>query len=221
MTLRALAFAWIALLYILFSLAGGGCGGPSSRPPQIVTESEYQDTLDRARQLSEGPIRKHDAREPLDSQEKSDLQEAARLIEGLANFKPTNFATHFLAGKVYQALGDHERAKIKLKECLSTLAPGSQDENIRHMEAEALALLALSLERTGVVEEALAAAEEALKLYPDNPNYLAAKASALIQMGKPEEAHRAVREALARDPRHARALQLDRLLHSQGEEPHS
>lgn len=201
------------LLLIIAGLVG--CGPRNDAPPIIASPSEFSDTLDRVTKLSEGPLLKSDAGEELTEKEKADLAEAARLSEGMADYKPYNFATHMLAGKCYLALGQPQKAELKLREALATIPADSSVPMLVSSRAELQRLHSLAFERNGAYEEAERAAQEAVDAFPDNPDYLAQLASAKIQIASRESlkgAEDAIAHALEIDPENKRAKQLKTLL---------
>jgi tetratricopeptide (TPR) repeat protein len=189
-----------------------GCGRPATDPPVITSGAQFSDVLEEARALSEGPLTRFDAGQEPSESDRAGLREAARLLEGLSAFKPENFGVLFLTGKTYQALGEHVTASERFRDCANAISPETKVEEVRSMLAEAYALRAVSLERVGAFEEAEQSATNALALYSNNPNYLAALASAEIQLGKRSEAQFHLKKALLVDPEHRRSLQLVKLL---------
>ncbi len=209
---------WVALAVaaIVGFFAFGGERRPPSEPPIVNSGSEYAEILGRAQLLSQSVLERYDSGDDLGDADKRDLAEAARLIEGLIGFRPGKVAVSFLAGKIYQALGNHELALERLNGVVLRIPEDTVDEQQRRMAAEARFVATISLERIAAFREAAIEAETALAAYPDNPNFLGALASARLQLGQLDAARAAVRKALRIDPEHPRSRQILKLLESAG-----
>jgi tetratricopeptide (TPR) repeat protein len=199
-------------LVLLGAVLAGSCGRPKSEPPVITSGSEYLDVLAKAQELSQSALVKFDRGGVLSEAETSSLKESARMLEGLMGFKPDNFGSLLLAGKVYVALGEYEKAAVHLRQCGKLINPLKADPDLRAMLADAHDLAALSLERMGVYEEAKVEAEQALALFQNSPDYLARLASIEIQLRQLPDAKFHLGKALLIDPEHGRSRELMKLL---------
>jgi tetratricopeptide (TPR) repeat protein len=183
--------------------------------PLISNVSQYNDTLRRAVDLSKGPLEAYDLGDELTAGQLNDLREAARLYDGVDLFWPTKFAPYLPAGKIYYILGDQELAQERLQQCIEN-APLEQDPSVRGVVNatvyEAHYSLSLVKFALGDYKAAYAEANIAASGVPNSANYLAARASAAVQLKKVAEARKDVEQALKLDPNNKKSLQLQTLL---------
>jgi tetratricopeptide (TPR) repeat protein len=181
---------------------------PSTEPPLISSSGDYRETLRKAQALSQPILEKVDAGEEIDDADRVDLRESARLFEGLVAYRPVFAPNQYLLGRIYQALGEDDTALRKLNDCVRSIEADTKDETLRRLDAEARYQATLSLERIGAYREAEIEAKVAVGAYPDNPNFLAALASAQVQLKRLDEARSNLKKALAIDPEHLRSKSL-------------
>lgn len=213
MKLRRVKWAGFAVIVLLPVV---GCKPGNSDPnaaPVITDETQYQATLDKARQLSMPYIRAFSTGDNLDSKATADLTEARKQFDALIAYQPTNFAPHVGSGKISYILGDLDRAKASLTQALA-LFPDKQSVDVRVTFAGVNDDLANVMFLTGDVESARKLSAQALDIQPDNPNFLATKASLLMNDKKIPEARKAVVDGLNIDPDNLRLQRLKRLIDS-------
>lgn len=207
MTMRAASFA--ALSAILICMISG-CGR-GTEFPVITSGKEYEDILAEVERLSKPVFQKSDRGEDLEDGDRANLRESMRMIRGLLAYRPDAYSLQFAMGKAHQILGEDEEAIQRFEEAMAFLQ-SLEDPELRALRAETQYLASISLERLKQFESARVAAGQAVEFAPDNPNYLAALASAEIQDRNIERARALLTRALAADPNHRRALQLLRLI---------
>lgn len=195
-----------------------GCVGAGDSPDSIPvyrSSNEAADGMAEAAKLSVGPIERFFAGEKLTEKQTNDLVEADRLITGVIAFDPSQFQVYVAVGRIQFALGDYELAEVALREAVH-FAPSEPSSDAKMVVAETHYLLSRTLFAKRLYAPAIEEAEIALKLAPENPDNLTARAAALIQVGKSEEAAKDLAHALEHYPDHARANQLRKLLAGSG-----
>lgn len=207
------ALRFSLLLALAISLAA--CGGPTTAPPRITTGNEFSDTLDKVQKMTEGPLTRYESGQEPTDKERADLVEAARLAEGLINYKPNNFSTYMLAGKIYMALGEFHSAEVKFRDCISAIPEDAAVPVLIAGRAQAFSDHGAAFEKLGAYEEAAVEYQKALEIEPNNPNFLSQLASANLQIGSEESlaiARASVTRAMEIDPKNPRAMGLKNLL---------
>jgi len=179
--------------------------------PVIGNSDEYNQTLRDAEGLSKDSLERFANDEDLSDADKSNLIKAANLFEGIRAYEPNKFAPYLALCMIYRALGNTEKAEQYVRQCILSLPP-SQAPEIRQTAAEAHYQLSRVLFDEKKYAEALAEAATADQTIGDNPNYLVAKAIALVQLRREAEAKSDLAKALKLDPKNRRALGLKKLL---------
>lgn len=190
-----------------------GCGRPSSDVPVIASSNEYGDILKEAESISKPLFEKYDQGEALDEQEKADLGKAAKLFEGLSGYNDKIYTLYFAMGKCYQILGDDKLALNRFEQAIRIML-NVKDETARSTMAETRYLASISLERERAIDIAMREIDEALKIFPDNPNYLTQRAALHIQKNEFKEAQAILERALKLDATHRRAQMLSKYVKS-------
>lgn len=197
-----------ALLTLLLA-AALGCGKPSDIPV-IASGAEYTDLLSKAEGLSKDALAKYEAGLPLDEKDKKQLKEAHDIFEGLIAFNPQGFGPYFGAAKIYDALGKPDLAAPYYESFLQ-YGPPRPTADVKRLNAEAYYCLGRYFEAHGEFDKVADAAEKAFRLYRE-PDYLALIASVRLRDRRIKEAREFVDEALAKQPGHPRATQLNALI---------
>lgn len=197
------------LLFLALLWTGVGCGKPSDIPV-IASGAEYTDLLSKAEGLSKDALAKYEAGQPLDEKDKKQLREAHDIFEGLIAFNPEGFGPYFGAAKIYDALGKPDLAAPYYQSFLQ-YGPPRPTADVQRLNAEAYYCLGIYFESQGEFEKVADAAEKAFRLYRE-PDYLALIASVRFRDGRIKEARDFVDEALAKQPGHPRATQLNALI---------
>ncbi len=177
----------------------------------VTTSDSYNATLQKVNDLIASPFDKDRAGVSLDDTDLRKLREASPLIDSLGRYHPTNIVTFVYAGKIYQLLGDAEVAEARFKQALANekndLSQAGVDSVI-----EAKAAYSQLLVLSGKYAEAFKLADAAVKGHPESPSYLAARASAEVQLKDLAAANRDLDAALKLQPDFVRALRLKKLL---------
>lgn len=218
---------WIPIAIGLLSLTLG-CGRHAAGdrvmdPPTIRTAAEASDYLAKAESLSRSLLEKAAKGESLTDPEKDNLREAANIFKGVRAYDPTKFGAYFAEGKVRYAVEEYDEA-FKLMQQAIVLAPPPQPPPplaVIQTIAEAHYVSSRCLFFMGRFAEAAEAAKLASTLAPSNPDYMTARASALLEVKSPVPAERQADEneakvlvvkSLGRDPEHKDALRLAKFL---------
>lgn len=177
----------------------------------ITSPGQAATVIEDARNLSEKAFIKQDNGGELTQEEKANVLQAAKDFQALSIFNPT-FVTHaFGEGRCYQAVEAWEAAEAQYRRAILNGELDHSEEG-KMTVPEAHYRLSQVRFHFGDYENALEEADRAVKVHPDSPNYLAAKASALIQLNRLPEAAKIVQQALALDPTHRQSLELQKLL---------
>jgi len=212
LTNRASRSTFAAFVATLLAIGLVGCGpNDGSTVPVLGNAGEYNKALADAESLSKIGLEKIAKDEELNADEKKNLVKAANLFEGLAAYETSNFAPHLALGMIYRGLGNLDVAERHLQQCLLNL-PGTDTPEIKETAAEAHYQLARVLFDRQEFDNSLAEASTACDSSPSNPNYIVARASALLQLKREKEARVELDKALALDPENRRGLGLKKLL---------
>lgn len=214
----AIAVAAFLIAALLIFLSGRQTTTPEGLP-LISTREEFETTLRRVVDGTKGILETWDRQGSITDAERKELRESARLCESLRYTAPENYLVHMLSAKIYLALGEQQLALERIRQCLNNIpiqTDPSIKEEVRLTEIEARYVLSLVLVSLGDYEQAYREANAAAEAIPSSANYLAARASALVQLKRLNEARRDVEAALRLDPEHTRSLQLRRLLVNAG-----
>ena len=189
--------------------------------PIITNGDQYNDVLNDVKELTKVPLEKNARLDPLTPKETADVQKAAQLVDALNAFQPTIFAPYLLAAKAYQMLGKIETAELRVRQAIYN---GDQEmiECRKRNDTSRLAEVKLTMTEAHHVRSqllllmheypvALDEANAVLESVPNSPEYLAGRASVLMQLGKYRGAAADLRKALTLDPNNRSALALARL----------
>ena len=189
-----------------------GCGSPDPNAPPVLRDSkEYEQTLISVRQLTEAPFQVVQDGDTLSDDQRSDLQEANRLIDGLIAFQPDKYGPYILKGLVLRALGDSEAASRALSQGVLQ-APSTPSPDDRLALARLYDLMAQIDFDKGDFSNAEKSASKAIGLAPEDPEVLVTAASVQIQLGRPKSAEPLLQKALKLSPNHPKATNLLKLV---------
>lgn len=188
-----------------------GCGRPDSSISVITSGAEFQDRLEDLETLSKDALIKADSGERLEPADIENLRKSIPEFQSLIAFKPSAITLYLGQGKVFQALERHDDALMSFN---AGILVGEQlsGPEVNQAVAEMHYLASKSYSLKLQYEAAEAEAREAVKLFSENPNYLAGLASVEIQLKKVESAKQHLLKALKVDYKHARANQLFKLI---------
>lgn len=196
-------------------LAIAGCNKAPENPdatPNYRTIEEYNAGLAEAKDLSGAILDRYDREgENPNEAEKKNLKKALRLFKGVVAYEPTQYAPAMLAGKVAVALEEFSEAEYYFEQALANIFEPIPAQDVRfaaelHAQIANLAVLKNDFTRADF------ASQQALKLMPKNPDYMATRASALVQMKRTSEAKELLVAAIRIDRDNRRANQLLTLL---------
>lgn len=205
-------FAWPVVVIVL-ALAGcrGGSGG--SGVPVIRTVQQYDQVRVQAWDLAKNGLQAFEEGVPPGGTTEQDLKRAAELYRGMVDFAPASYGAHYGLAKIATALGDPDEALRHFEQAL-TLALRDERPAAQDVAAECHDGIARIVVLRGDAARAEAEARLALQHRPEQPNYMATLASALVQSGQIDEAKELVKRALEAEPRNRRALALAAFLES-------
>lgn len=179
--------------------------------PIYRTVAEATQGSQEAAALSVAPLEAFFNGSTLTEKQLDDLRSADRLMTGVIAFDPNYYQAYVAVGRIQFAIGDYDQAELALREAVR-LAPESPDAEGKMIEAETHYLLSRTVFEKRLYAVAIDEAEIAIALAPENVDNLTARAAALIQVGKPEEAAEDLKHVLDHQPQHHRANQLRKLL---------
>ena len=205
---------------VVFVAALGAALVASNQTPEmpgggraINSEAEFQDVKAKMEDLSLSRIEKLDAGKPLTPDDLKKLREASDLVDRMNAYAPIASGLFYLSGKIHFALNEDGIAVERFKQCV-LLAPNeaaakpANAQTIKLTAAEANYQLSLLLLLGRDSKGALDAANDAIGVVPNSPLYLTARASALNELRRTEEAKKDLQAALKLDPSNPRARML-------------
>jgi Flp pilus assembly protein TadD len=152
--------------------------------------------------------------EDLTQKDKENLLEAAKTFRALNTFNPSLVTTAFGEGRCYQGIGQLEIAEANYRQAIEN-GKIDKSEPAQLTVPEAHFRLSQVRFQVGDYESALQEAAAAVKAHPDSPNYLEARAAALVQLKRFKEADKDLHAALALDPVHKASLALHQLVQAE------
>jgi len=192
-------------------------------PPVIRSNAEASDYLARAEALSSKLLEKVAAGDSVNDNEKDNLREAANIFKGVTAYDPTKFGPYFGEGKIRYAIGEYQTAFDLMQQAIVLAPPPNPKPSLEVIQAvaEAHYISSRCLFFLGRYSEAVQAASLAMTMAPSSPDYMIAKASALIEDKSSDEKEVKAREdtakllvvkALGLDPQNKDALRLAKFL---------
>ena len=182
--------------------------------PVIRTNTDYEEVLRRAQAASGEPLTKYDAGQQLEDADIKKLREGAAMFEALAAFDPNKADVRFATGRVYEALGNDERALSEYKAFLRLSGePKTQMQVIDQAAAHLWSSRAHF--RLRDYKNAAVAAEAAVSLVPSSAINNWAAASAYAEMGENQKALAFIDASLELDPNLSEAKLLKKMLLSE------
>ncbi len=210
-------------------LSGREPVGPGGRP--IVRDAvAYQREGSIVRELIFETLKKAEDGGEVTEPERAKLREALPHMEAMNAYAPIKVDIYFAMGQIYQALGEYEQAGVAYEQAIANQIADWEEKNNPNLAAtvaRAKALLAETMlefaiqrsqagakpdELKKIRTSALSWAEQSVKEDPGQPRHLAAKASALLALGREEEAKAAVMDAAVADPKHFKVRPLKSLM---------
>jgi tetratricopeptide (TPR) repeat protein len=218
---------WLIPILVFAGLAG--LVMLSNRPaltplgvPVVRDNAEYKQRSDEALELCRKPLESFGETVELSETQRTDVEKAYKIYDAMFRFSPLAVEPPFQAGRCAYLLGDLREAEDLITQSIYNAEQGikqnaqssdkSTIKNIQLTMAEAQYSLGLVYIKAELYEKAVGALDAAIQTVPNSPAYLAARGSAFIQLKKLPEAMRDVATALALDPKHARSIQLAKLI---------
>lgn len=163
------------------------------------------------RKLTEVGLLKYASGDDLNDEDTKNLNSAKPLVEALVNFDPTGMGSISLKGKIHLALGETAEAETAFRQAIKNRGVSTNADVLR-LTADLHNELGMMAHNKGQSEAARKEIEEAIKLAPTNLDYQCNLASVLIEAEKLDEAQKILDEVLAKNPEHARARDLTKLI---------
>ena len=179
----------------------------------IQSQAEYVEAQAKMEELSKGPIHALDTGKELTADDLKKLREAGEIVDRMNRYAPLVSGLYYLSGKIHFALKEDALAEDAFRQC-TLVAPNQATADpavaaaIRETAAEAAYQLSLLLLVRRDVPGAYDAANQAVSAVPQSSNYLTARASALNELRRVDEAKKDLAAALKLDPKNARAKSL-------------
>lgn len=207
----------VAVLAVALLLSNQTTTLPQSGSTAIMSDDEYVAAFKKADELSTSRIQAFEANQPLTADDKAKLREAGDLIDRIDAYKPQRASIFFASGQIHHILGEDDVAEERFRQCVLGTERQALDESqyagiIRGTGAEAGYQLSLLLVNRRDFKGALEQADFAVKLDPQKAKYHTARASALNELRRTDEAKKELKIALALDPNDDRAKGLLHLL---------
>ncbi len=224
------------ILPVLAVLVGGGAivlsgrepTGPGGRPI-LRGPDAYQAENAKVRELTLATFAKADTGAEITEAERKGLADAIPHLQAMNGYAPVKVGPYFALGKCLQILGRPDEAGRAFEQAIANEPADLEEKDNPALKAtvvEAKALLAECLLDYALKDDggpgrvspaelrkrALGWATEAAKAQPNAPRYLAAQASALLSLGRQDEAKAVAERAKAADPNHFRVRPLVSLM---------
>jgi tetratricopeptide (TPR) repeat protein len=190
---------------------------PNGAGTAIVDASTYEAARARMSELALERMKAFDAGRPLSADDLAKVREASSILDRMVQFMPNVSGNYFFSAKAHRILGENAVAIERYRQCVF-VAPN--DAALRPQEAPLIkgAAAQANYELSGLLlqqndrQGAFDAANDAVVAYPDTPDFLVARASALNELRRLPEAKRDLERALKVDPNHAAAQRLLRFV---------
>jgi hypothetical protein len=166
---------------------------PPGQRDKLVFDAESHDRVfQEATDLIWPYIQLHgvDPKDPATEEGSKQIHDGIEKLKAVIDFNPTNYGAHWVTGKAYQALEDHEQAYSSLQLAYA-LEPDNPDV-ARELMHTCLAL--------GKGKEAVKVAQHAASLRPEDSGLEANLALALLVAGRVDDALATAQSALDRSP---------------------
>ena len=183
----------------------------------IASASEYQDAMSKMTDLSKSRLEAYDQGKALTADDKAKLREAGGIVDRMNAYLPLMATLRFVSGKIHHILGEDEVAEQMFRQCTfdypaQANAQPADAAAIRATGAEAAYQLSLLLVNRRDFKGALEQADAAVKAVPQSSLYHTARASALNELRRTDEAKIELFMALRLDPSNKRAASLLKFL---------
>jgi len=177
----------------------------------IRNDAEFVGINKQVLQLSERPIAKFDANQPLDPSDIEDLKKALKLIDGMIAYSPENFSLYLNAGTFNIALEDGPAAVAKF-EAFQQYIPKDLKPELKPLVTNGFYQFAIALFSVQRYADADLAITRALQDEPKNSKFLALRGSIRVQDKRFAEGRKDLEMALKINPSSKRAAELLKLL---------
>lgn len=190
-----------------------GCSNTGAKDSVVVrNRAELQAVLQQAEAESEDALAKVQLGEPLGQLERDALIRSGDKFKAMINYDPRNWRLYLGALKIDLALDDLESARTTVGQVQPHVPQRPEIEGDRLSLAELYGDIARLHLLTNDYTKADLANEVARALVPTNVDYMATKASILIQQRKYAEAGKLLAKGIELAPSHKRLLALNKLL---------
>ncbi|GEM_PF-5805638 len=209
--------AAVAVLAIAIFLSAQSPSLPNGAGAAIVDGPSFEAAREKMSGLALDRIRAYDGGAQPSPEDLKKLREGSDILDRMIQFAPAISANYFLSGKLHSILGETSIAIERYRQCAFTsvnealLRP--QDASaIKGAAAQANCELSILLLGQNDKQGAFEAADEAVQGYPDTPDFLIARASALNELRRVPEAKKDLEHALKIDPNNTKAKSLLRFI---------
>ncbi|HEY0867711.1 MAG TPA: tetratricopeptide repeat protein [Fimbriimonas sp.] len=197
---------YLVPVLVVAALAAAVFLGTRGEGGQIGSESEFARELLRLEEDAIPLLAKIDETQgEVSEADRKELESFHPRLERLLRYRQDSIAAAFLAGKVNLVLGNHLTAEKWLQQAVRNAEPRQHNLDVADTRLEAYRLLSVLYLNQNEYDQAFKAADAAVKGRPNNPEHRIARASALVQLNRTEEARKDLQAALQLDPANERA----------------
>jgi tetratricopeptide (TPR) repeat protein len=182
---------------------------------KTTDEERAKELVQQAEVLTRAKLDKFEANEPLDPEDRPDLEKAVGLFHEVEQILHSSYKGFLGAGYVQVVLEDWPNALDSLRAALAR-PPRTLTADDKASIAQTHYLYARALISSNRAREAEKEASEALA-FERTPNFLCARASARIQLHKLEDAQKDLLEALTLAPGHTWSQSLLKFISNMGD----
>lgn len=207
--------AFVAALALFLLLSNQPAKLPSGEEA-ILSDGQYETARVEMEKLSLEHIRTFDAGIKLTEKEMAEVRRAGEIIDRMTKYAPTASGLFYLSGKIHHVLGEDNLAEDRFLQCTLIVpndvsAHPDKSGEITSEGAECNYQLSELLLLRREKQAAFEAADAATKV-TRNEVYLTARASALNELGRINEAKKDLQAALKINPTYTRAKGLLRFI---------
>lgn len=192
-----------------------GAPSPDKGLFSILDDDQYRQVMAKVQELTTQPLVDVEEGRKLTETQRKNLERGVQLTKQLIAFQPREFGPYFVLAKAQKALGAVDNAIRNCEQALLLVPKNSDSPEVQSVAAQIEHTVAIYYYEKGLYQQAEAHADNAVKAFVTNPDFLAGAAAIKAQLGKLDDARLYVDTALAIDPNNLTAKDLDIALKEQ------